>query len=446
MAAALGALASSVRVLAWGTLVTSALVALASSAWPGPGATPLVRIIYSTDTLGQVDTCGCSGGQHGGFPRRATVLRGLSDGGIAVVPIDGGGLLTAPYQAPYFAQAYGLMGYRLLVLDPAEAQGREPAGVEASFREHGVHVIWRPAAGGTGPLPCWIADAGGSRLVAIAGPSGPEEAPGSVADRVRATVPPPDGAPTVVLLSTLRPAPANHRLAAELGDAVDVIVGASTPAQTRDYRDPIPEGKVVPAISQGKALTVIDVYVEPDGRKRIEARFEPVSPNLLEDPTTKAIVERYYSEAAPASRPAEAPKDTVDYVMRGWADAETCGTCHPKELEAWKGTAHAKAIATLAQAGRLVDECLACHSEEFRQRKAFDPVRLVPGDGVTCATCHGDGLIHSMTGRMDYIRRSMEARDCMACHNEERQPAGFDFAASHEKIRHLPVPAGAKAE
>ncbi|HQK94791.1 MAG TPA: multiheme c-type cytochrome, partial [Armatimonadota bacterium] len=150
---------------------------------------------------------------------------------------------------------------------------------------------------------------------------------------------------------------------------------------------------------------------------------------------------RYYAEAAPASRPAEAPKDTVDYVMRGWADAETCGTCHPKELEAWKGTAHAKAIATLAQAGRLVDECLACHSEEFRQRKAFDPVRLVPGDGVTCATCHGDGLIHSMTGRVDYIRRTMDAQDCMACHNEERQPAGFDFAASHDKIRHLPAPA-----
>jgi len=333
------------------------------------------------------------------------------------------------------------MGYRLVMLDPAEAQGREPAGVEASFREHGVQVIWRPAAGGAGPLPCWTADAGGCHLVAIAGPSGPEDAPETLAERVRATLPPRAGGPTVVLLSTRWPLPANQRLSQELGDAVDVIVGASSPAQTRDYRDPIPEGKVVPAISQGKALTVIDVYFEPDGRKRIQARFEPVSPGLLEDPGIKAIVERYYTEAAPASRPAEAPKDTVDYVMRGWADAETCGTCHPKELEAWKGTAHAKAIATLAQAGRLVDECLACHSEEFRQRKAFDPVRLVPGDGVTCATCHGDGLIHSMTGRVDYIRRTMDAQDCMACHNEERQPAGFDFAASHEKIRHLPAPA-----
>jgi len=47
---------------------------------------------------------------------------------------------------------------------------------------------------------------------------------------------------------------------------------------------------------------------------------------------------------------------------------------------------------------------------------------------------------------VDYIRRTMDAQDCMACHNEERQPAGFDFAASHDKIRHLPAPTGAAAE
>jgi len=67
---------------------------------------------------------------------------------------------------------------------------------------------------------------------------------------------------------------------------------------------------------------------------------------------------------------------------------------------------------------------------------AFDSALMVPGDGVTCATCHGDGLVHSMTSRTEYIQRDLGEALCVSCHNEERQPSGFEYEKSWAKIAH----------
>jgi len=391
------------------TMAACVLVALAcfgsSAPDDGRGAL-LLRIAYTTDTGGQLDTCGCAAGQFGGLARRASLLRSLAPAGVPLVAIDGGGVVTDYRQAPYFAEAYAAMGYGLVLATSTDGER-----LVAELAARGVTALQRLTPASDQALPTVPIDlADGRQLLVIASPEGAVPLP-ALAGRVRRAVEGADRAGTVVLLATRLDAAGNQRLASGLGDAVDLIVGASTPARTRNYGEPIPEGKAVSAVSQGKALTVTDVYLEPDGRKRIQARFEPVSPGLIEDPAVKAIVERYYAEAAPASRPGAAATGAAE---REWADAETCGTCHAKELEAWKGSAHARAVGTLADAGRLVDECLACHSEDFRRRGAFDPARPVPGDGVTCATCHGDGVIHSVNGKVEFVRRTMEARDCTA--------------------------------
>ena len=418
-----------------------ALVAAASGA-EDAAPRPLLRIAYTSDIGGVLEPCGCSAGQRGGLSRLATVVARLREQGTPTLVLDGGGLTGSAVQLPYFAEALAQIGYDGAVPRTEWRQVGQAAAPDmaAALAAGGLRVLSPPIDAG---LVATRLDVGGEPVILLVAGDG-----SVICTRVVGALQPlGDVASPVVLLVGL-PWDEAEALLPELEGVVDVVLGR--PSRGPAYASLVPRaGRTLapPVESGGRSVTVVDVYRSGEaGERTVRAWLEPVSPWLPPDPAVKAIVERYYTEAAPASRPAEAPKDTVDYVMRGWADAETCGTCHPKELEAWKGTAHAKAIATLAQAGRLVDECLACHSEEFRQRKAFDPVRLVPGDGVTCATCHGDGLIHSMTGRVDYIRRTMDAQDCMACHNEERQPAGFDFAASHDKIRHLPAPTGAAAE
>ncbi|NLN89862.1 MAG: hypothetical protein GX134_06840, partial [candidate division WS1 bacterium] len=67
------------------------------------------RLIYTTDTQGRLDVCGCSAGQHGGLPRRATLLRHLRSEAQAVIVIDGGSTVTHASHVDPFARAYRSM-------------------------------------------------------------------------------------------------------------------------------------------------------------------------------------------------------------------------------------------------------------------------------------------------------------------------------------------------
>ncbi|MBD3175645.1 MAG: hypothetical protein GF320_10730 [Armatimonadia bacterium] len=417
-----------------GTLYASTwlLLGMAPTGDPSDAEVPL-RLIYTTDTLGQIDTCGCSGGQHGGLSRRATLVRRLSEGSAEMIVLDGGQVTDSPQQAAYFAEAYDLMGYDLVLID-----GTEPTDLEEALRGRDVPTLARPNSRASDPLPSHVMELkDGLRVIVLVAPAETAEL-GVLVERVEAACVGLERERTLVLLATRLDPKANAQLAELLGDSVDLVLGASSPSRSRDYRDAIPPGKAVLAISRGKALTVVDIHIDEDGgQPRIEARFEPVAPSIVPDAWVAGVVERYYDEAAPRSRPSGVgDAETIDYVMRGWADAVTCGECHPAELESWRETQHAHAIPTLARVNRLVDECLACHSEQYRRTDAFDPDLMVPGDGVTCATCHGDGLVHSMTSRTEYIQRDPGEALCVSCHNEERQPSGFEYEESWAKIAH----------
>jgi len=118
----------------------------------------------------------------------------------------------------------------------------------------------------------------------------------------------------------------------------------------------------------------------------------------------------------------------------GYAPASKCVQCHPRQSAAWAGTPHAAAAQRLEAEGRLARDCLRCHSEYQRRTRAY--ARLPQGDdGVQCATCHGDGILHSLTGgRGDILRRVPEAV-CRDCHTPERSPA-FRYSEWCGRVRH----------
>ncbi|MBD3173703.1 MAG: hypothetical protein GF320_00870 [Armatimonadia bacterium] len=425
-------------------LALSALIVQAACGGHGDADVLSLRLIYATDTSGQIDTCGCSGGQHGGLPRQATLVSRLRDADAPVALLDGGGTVTSENQLDHFARAYRIMGYSLVIVGSSELD----QSFASVLAEQGVSTLARPSPDEPGAVAARLLEfEGHPGVLVLASADLSAIDPRVLSEAVRSELSRREAERAIVVLVTRESPAGNAALADLLGDEVDIFLGASSPPRSRDYRDPIEPGPVVPAISQGKALTVIDVFEVEDEGPRVEARFEPVSPNLLEERAVAEIVDDYYATAATRSRPDAGDDSNVDYVMRGWADAQVCAPCHQEEYDVWQETAHAHAIDTLAKRDRLVDECLACHSEEFRRNGVFDPAALVPDDGVTCATCHGDGLVHSMTGRTEYIERSMEAQDCMACHNETQQPQGFDFEESWEKIAHgTTEPAGEESE
>jgi len=153
------------------------------------------------------------------------------------------------------------------------------------------------------------------------------------------------------------------------------------------------------------------------------------------------LIEQYYTgehlklqeQASQQYRPEDAE---VPLERQLYASAQDCMACHQEAYGRWQSSAHARAVQTLRQKKRLVAECLACHSEEYRRTGYFDPNHVLPDDGVSCSTCHGEGRIHSLTGQKQFITRSMRAEACIDCHNPEQQIKAFDYDQALQRIRH----------
>ncbi len=397
---------------------------------------PSLRILYTADTAGQLDSCGCSAGQLGGLPRRWALLEFLRQGPTPSLVLDGGGLVSDARQMPYMAEAYRLLGYDLVA--PAGSDSAD-GGVDA-LRGAGVRVLSRPRDVTTGAVPVEILRAGDVRVAVLAAPDcSVEDAPRLAEAVARACGATPEASDVRVLLTRYGHAD-NQRLAELLGADVDLVLGSATDAEDLQYGEIAVCGAAIPAAAEGRTVTVVDVYADQaGGRPHLSGRLEPVASGLYREPRLLELVDRYYAEAADRTRVTHDEGDgdgPVAWIDRGYAEPAVCGECHTQEYATWRASAHAGAVGTLSERGRLVDECLECHSEEFRRNAGFDPGNVVPGDGVTCTTCHGGGLAHSLTGSAEHVARTMAPEGCMACHSADRQPAGFDYSTSWTAIAH----------
>jgi len=398
---------------------------------PSAAPLPVVRILYTADTQGDLEPCGCSQGQYGGLARRATLLARLREEappGVPTLAIDGGALGADARKAPVFAQACRLMRYDLVVLPPGDAPARQ------AFAEAGVLVLDRPAQG----LAACLLSTGGSSVLVLVSPPAEGNAVGPVAQAVAAPVESElrraelarESTPVVLLSGT--PPEATAALAAELQSAVDVVAGLASKGE-RVATDGVVAGRTreVRTIERGQAVTVIDIAL---GAEPPSWRIEPVAPGLYGNPEISALVREYYANEAPRAQADPPPAGGTDVVLRGYAEPGECRVCHPKAYVVWRESRHAGALQTLVRSARVVDECLGCHSEAYRQTGACDPE--AEEAGVTCATCHGDGVLHSLTGRADTVHRDRGAALCEGCHTAERQQPAFSFGQAWPAIAH----------
>ena len=164
--------------------------------------------------------------------------------------------------------------------------------------------------------------------------------------------------------------------------------------------------------------------------RHVSCVFRPI-------PRSSAASSRSPRRSAWSSRPSPSPSGAFPWSpeplplgLWGYAPASFCVECHQSQTAAWRKQAHAHSVQTLQREGRLLPECLTCHSEYFRMTNQF---ALLPAgeDGVQCATCHGDGLLHSVSSRKEQVFRKVPEDLCQSCHNQERDPdcvAGYQSA------------------
>jgi hypothetical protein len=120
------------------------------------------------------------------------------------------------------------------------------------------------------------------------------------------------------------------------------------------------------------------------------------------------------------------PHETIDRPSR-----ESCGGCHPRELEEWSRSLHAKAWTNAnvrnATRGFALLECRPCHSPRSIFETGLDRQPALrefnQADGVHCLSCHGlpDGVAARRTLPDAPCRpiaepRLLAAEHCYPCH------------------------------
>lgn len=396
-------------------------------------------ILYTLDTGTFLASCGCGlGGQAGGLARRATVIEQLRKQYAATLLIDLGNLADKSDKYELLVDVARLIGYDALSPGWADMKLRPELAREAATK--GVAVVPDVTGRGTdsplysggrqgrdalvvevdalGPVAFVAAgtgQAGGNELAGV------ERIASALSNR-------PQDAQLVVLISRLGLS-ADKELVAKLGEggAVDVIIEADEIASLPDVLR-AGETAIVVARRGGQHVGVIEVL--PGGEVSRHYWIEvtrATAPHAEVHEVASAFL-----RAHPESRLAGgAPPPEVGW---GYAPAGRCAECHERQVESWRRTGHAKAVETLRTEGRLLPECLVCHSEFVRWNFHF--ANLPPGgDGVQCSTCHGDGIAHTVSGDKATVFGKPTENDCRECHTAERSPE-FDYETYLRRIDH----------
>ena len=158
----------------------------------------------------------------------------------------------------------------------------------------------------------------------------------------------------------------------------------------------------------------------------------------------------------------QSPPATREQTRPKFIGVEGCSKCHNseatgKQVESWKGSAHARAFETLGSATarkiaaeRGIDDpqadgrCVRCHTTGAGIPKSGFRPGFQASDGVQCEACHGAGEYYA---KIEHMISSAKAREmgliqpsaavCVHCHNAESPTfKGFDFKTAVERVRH----------
>ena len=409
-------------------------VAAAAGADTSSRAARTVTILYTGDTRGWVEPCGCSQGVLGGLPRRATLLKRLRAQNPKALIVDAGALLgesSDELKAPLIVEQLAAMGYCAANLGPADARWRDQ--LSALMRKNNLPGVSLEYADGAAIRR--------QRILVVNGPST------SLRTGLRVGVIGVARFPTrkqgqelrhvlgylrrscdLVVLLSAGSADDNLRLAKRFG-GMDVIIGVVPGKKPQLLRC----GKVLLAPVTPEGGHVGRLVVRLGSRTVADATYDlhPLNDRIPDDTATLQAVQAYYDRVA---------KELLSVrgsamVKAGYTLASSCNFCHPRIYRKWKSVAHSRAVETLKKKGRdRAPDCLQCHSEYYRRTKQA-PVEAYQRAGVECASCHGEGFVLILRPSKKLDAAKPGEKVCRGCHTPQRSPR-FNFAKYKAKIKH----------
>ena len=161
-------------------------------------------------------------------------------------------------------------------------------------------------------------------------------------------------------------------------------------------------------------------------------REVPVRDIGVRDETVDTVVQQHFATAMASKEGLRSTKEPANIPFKL---AAKCESCHHKEFASWQLSRHASAIKSLEAKNRLIPDCLPCHVATYQPESHFDPASSESRESVTCASCHGPAIVHSVTQKPTDVIKTPSIITCQKCHTKDTSP-GFVYANSIKKTFH----------
>lgn len=445
---------------------------------PVKGNAPKATLLLIGSHGGELEPCGCSGGQLGGQARMKTKLEAMIQMDPRLIIIDAGELIKShsidglkqigDAGSEAIAKMEGIRGEVAASIFqdlPISVVGLGPRDFSFGKENVSIRAALMSFPGDTARFPTIV------RANVICNTTAGDPVVSSAVITTKTA----DGAPVPVLVtSVIDHESADYKNpAAALRDEVtknagkyqwSIVIFHGYRERARAYAAALPEwdlwlvapgngsadekpeqaggGLLVHAGDRGRGI--VKLTLSRAGGKVAAENYETmlVGGNDPDDKLTQEKIDTYRKRLDEVKLVDSLKnKRKVDSKLGGYAGSDACKQCHSAAYEVWKNSKHAHAAESLAAKNALGDpECIKCHVTGWH----FDPpageLTTYRGDGpagkfafVSCESCHGPALKHTT---QPLIIKPVRDVTCEKCHDHDNSP-NFDRKKYWPKIEHV---------
>jgi hypothetical protein len=446
-----------VAMAAVGVVAAAACAVVLLRPWPrGPVAGSRLRILFTGETLGELEPCNCSGKMAGGLPARGSCFAAASgvDLRLDTGCVGAGARAFEQLRTDAALRAMARLGYDAINLGRTEVWlGRDAIArrLEAGVPFVSANVL--DAASGRPVAPEVRRFERGGMAVAVVGVvgeeargrAGPGLAVGPPREAVARLVPRLAARPGAVVLLADLALPAVRDLSRDFPEiAVILFRGAG------DSHPPEMVNRTVVASVYGEARYVGDVTVRWRSPHERTAEGEAIllDDRFAPDPGVEEAAIAWY-KAQVAGRTFDLSEDAPGWDRIRWRAPEpdnryvapaACRKCHPRQYATWSRNRHARAMESLREVGyEWSPECVVCHTTGYAAADGYVSSEATPAMAqVGCDECHGRGALYVGNDHKGVARSRGEA-GCRKCHTPKRHP-DFHFETDWGRISHAEEP------
>ena len=421
-------------------------------------ARQLVTIFFTGNELGEMQPCGCSGGQLGGLDRRYAVLNAVGQQNRLI--IDAGSLVPEStgqnlIKFNIIVQAFAQLGYDVVNLTEQDILIARQAGLL-----DGLGSLFNCITAGSPDdvkLPAKFTKDFTLNGVVIEATIVVAETEDQIS-RLPDLFSSPAGSSSAIKILILNLADAKTAAAVSEMHLFDLLI---VPSQSEDEPTLVSDANASPLVISsgrlGKYVGKIQAIFDDAGQKpRLKFTSVPVTEDI---PQYQPLVE-LYKDYQRLVKDANIIEKQPRFILPGnleYVGSKYCKLCHDYEYEKWMtskqvfipglskqaspDSRHADAFAALTKVGSEYDpECVICHAVGMQYQTGYiSPAKTPELEDVGCENCHGPGSEHLRS--LGAIETSGPMSTCSDCHTAEQSG---EYAANQkqyfEKIIHWREP------